>query len=64
MEIPDVVRPRGEQHSKAKMTEEGVREMRRLHRKGFGYRRLARAFGVSMSTAQQIIRRRTWAHVA
>jgi hypothetical protein len=57
--------PFGERHPKAKLTETVVREMRRLHtEEGWGGKRLAKRFGIEMKTAYDVIRRRSWKHVA
>lgn len=56
--------PMGENHTNAKLSEDDVREMRRLHKDGnCGYGRIAKHFRVSRATAYQVIRRFTWAHV-
>jgi len=55
---------RGESHFNTYLTEDQVREIRRLYVPGkYGFRRLAHQFGVSASAISQIIKRRTWAHV-
>lgn len=55
---------RGEESPHAKLTEEKVREMRRLYDKGaMGQKLLARKFGVNKTTAQDIVRRKSWTHV-
>jgi hypothetical protein len=56
--------PRGERNAKAKMTAEKVREMRQLYRDGWKQVDLAERFGVFQGTVSQIIRRKTWTHVA
>lgn len=53
----------GSQRPHAKLTEEEVIRLRELHRSGQGVRKLARAFGIAKTTAQQILRRRRWTHV-
>ena len=55
--------PRGEQHVNARLSVESVREIRRLHAEGFGYGRIAKAFNISRSQAERIVKRRAWAHV-
>lgn len=57
-------RPRGETHSRAVLTEEIVREMRRLHRGGTPQVRLVERYGVNKSVVSKVVRRRTWAHVS
>jgi hypothetical protein len=55
-------RPRGAEHGRAKLTAEQVAEMRRLHASGaLGYRKLARAFGISQRQAGRIVRGEQWA---
>lgn len=56
--------PRGEQRFAAKLTEDNVREMRRLRRdEGLLYREIACRFGVTMSTAKSAVCGHTWRHV-
>lgn len=55
--------PHGEGHYLAKLTEERVREMRRLHAEGWGYKRLAKEFKLNESTARSAVIRETWKHV-
>jgi HNH endonuclease len=57
-------RPRGEAHTRAKVTEEQVREIRRLNALGIGYRRLSKEYGLSRPSIQAITRRRSWKHVS
>jgi hypothetical protein len=55
---------RGEDKATAKLTEDDVREIRRLHfEEGHGHRKLARAFGIMHSGVGKILRRELWAHV-
>jgi hypothetical protein len=55
---------RGEGRPSAKLTEEGVREMRALHAQGgWSFYRLAKRWGVTYRTASDVIHRRTWKHV-
>jgi transposase len=49
----------GEMHSKAKLTDQQVREMREIHGQGIGYRRLAKRFGCGISTVRDIVLYRT-----
>lgn len=50
----------GQSHPKARLTDEQVREMRRLHHEeGVGYLRLGRQFGCGESTARDICTYRT-----
>ncbi len=54
---------RGEHHGRAKMTEEGVIEARRLSAEGWTLARLSERYGVLITTLSMIIRRETWQHV-
>lgn len=55
---------RGVDHPGAKLTEDQVRQIRALHSRGYGYRRLSQAFRMSQSSIRNIVMRRTWAHVS
>lgn len=57
------LRPKGERNGQSKLTEAQVREIRRLHGEGMGYRRLGQMFEVQRNTIRYIIIGRTWAHV-
>ena len=54
---------RGERNSQATITEETVREIRRMHSEGMGYKRLAKHFGVSWGLARGVASGRCWSHV-
>lgn len=54
---------RGEQRYNAKMTEEKVRELRRLRSEGWQYKDLIQKFGIDLKTAWLIIERKAWKHV-
>lgn len=56
--------PRGEKAGAAKLTDDDVREMRRLRDEGLPYKKIADRFGVAKYAAQLAIKRKTWAHVA
>jgi hypothetical protein len=56
--------PRGELQGRARLTDDLVREIRRRSKTGEGYGRLSRAYGVSPSTIELVVRRKTWKHVA
>ena len=57
--------PKGVANGGAKLTEDDVREIRRLYATGnFTRRELARQFGVSVPTISKIVNRQTWKHVA
>ncbi len=58
------VHPRGAAASRARLDEEKVRTIRADHEAGATMRALAARFGVAEPTVQQVIARRTWAHVA
>ena len=61
---PHTGAPHGEAHYAAKLNTEKVLNMRKLYEtQGIGRRRLARMFGVSASTAQNVLDRRIWHHV-
>lgn len=54
----------GERNGMAKLTEDDVREMRRLHlEQGLSGYRLAKKFGVHKQHAYDILARRYWAHI-
>lgn len=54
----------GEQHSRAKVTAEQVREIRTRYAQGETGRVLATAYGISLTATHCIIRRKSWAHIA
>lgn len=56
--------PHGERQHLAKMTEQGVREMRQLATEGATFKELGVRFGISASSAHSIVARKTWKHVA
>ena len=47
----------------AKLTEDAVREIRRLRETGLSHMKLARRFGVSTPVIQSILKGKTWVHV-
>jgi hypothetical protein len=54
-------RPRGERHGMAKLTEEQVRQIRRLRAEGHTYAAIAKMFGLrSKSTVIFITKGETW----
>jgi len=56
--------PKGAAHYRAKLTEDDVRENRRLYATGeFSQRELARRFGVHQRTIGRIVLRKNWKHV-
>jgi HNH endonuclease len=56
--------PRGVQKPQATITEEKVREIRSLAATGLRAPDIARRAGVTRAVADQILRRKTWRHVA
>jgi hypothetical protein len=54
---------RGEKNRNAKLTEQKVREIRKLHAEGRSMRGLAREHGVTKRAIQQILLGITWKHV-
>jgi hypothetical protein len=52
---------RGTSHCWHKLTEEEVREIRSLHRSGYGFSHLGRKFGVHYSSIRKIIIGKNWA---
>lgn len=48
----------------AKLTDERVREIRRLYAEGVTMRALSKQFGVSQPNISYIVNRKAWAHVA
>lgn len=55
---------RGERQGASKLTEPQVRELRSLAASGAQLASLARKFGIHWTTAQKIVVRRSWRHVA
>ena len=54
---------KGINNPSAKLTEDGIRQIRSLKLQGYGCRRIAKLFGIAMSTAAAILRRENWSHV-
>jgi hypothetical protein len=54
---------KGEQLTQAKLTDEAVREIRKLHGGGIKQRRIAEKFKVAEQTVYKILRGKTWCHV-
>jgi hypothetical protein len=54
---------RGENNSQAKLKDADVRNIRKLARSGIFASALAKMYGVSATTARDIIRRTTWKHI-
>ena len=59
---PDV-RPRGESHTSAILTENDVRMIRNRHAAGETFAALGREFGVSNVAVRSAVTRKSWAHV-
>ena len=54
---------KGEQFPQAKLTDDGVREVRRLRMAGLSQQAIADRFGVSQVVISLILRGKTWKHV-
>lgn len=54
---------RGENKPQAKLTDDKVRQIRQMHREGWSIARLAKEFGVGVSTMNQVVKGITWKHV-
>lgn len=54
---------RGAEHPQARLSADDVREIRRLHTEGIGYRRLGKRFNVHHQTVQAIVTGRSWSRV-
>jgi len=55
--------PKGEDHHRAKLTDDIVIEMRKMFRKGLSAVHISKIFGVDSSVAHAAIRGKTWSHV-
>jgi hypothetical protein len=53
----------GERNGSARLTEDQVREARRLRRSGATFAELGRRFGVSTNAAMYAVTGKTWAHL-
>ncbi len=60
---PPDPKAKGKKHPFAKLTENDVKEIRRLSNEGMSQRKLAAKFGVSRGTIEPIIKGETWKHV-
>lgn len=56
--------PRGEWVGNSKVTEENVIQIRQMFEAGVSRRAIASTFGIALPTLYQIVRRKTWTHVA
>jgi predicted transcriptional regulator len=54
---------RGEHRYNAKLTDDLVREIRRLHQEGMRGRAIGKAFGLTESAVSAIVRGKAWKHV-
>lgn len=63
-EYPPKDRPRGEQVSSAKLTENQVREIRSLALTKLSFAEIGRRFGVTQPNVAAIVKRRKWQHIA
>ncbi len=54
---------KGENHPKAKLTTEQVRQIRDLFSKGFSTNVIARNYKVSNWNIEEIVKRKTWTHI-
>lgn len=57
------MRLRGEDHPNAKLTNEQVREIRKLYDTGFSNNVIARNFKISSWNVEEIGKRKTWTHI-
>ena len=56
---------KGEKNARAKITAERVQEIRTLHAAGgVGYKAISKRFGLPWGTIRNVVKRRTWAHLA
>lgn len=59
-----IPRPKGERNANSVLTENLVREIRALHAAtGMKFSPIGRKFGVSPTTIEAVVRRKTWKHV-
>lgn len=54
----------GERHHFAKLNDDKVREIRRLHSTGIDYLTLSNRYGVDQSVIGRVVTRKAWKHVA
>lgn len=55
--------PRGESSGVSKLTDDGVREIRRMFSEGATITKIAQAFGLHKSTVSAVVNRKRWTHV-
>lgn len=54
---------KGERNAWSKLTDEKVRELRKMRNSGASFRELGMCFGVSGSAAKKVVDGKTWGHV-
>jgi len=54
---------RGEKHGYSKLTEDDVREIRRLYAGGRFHREIAEEYGIALSHVSRICNRKSWKHI-
>ncbi len=62
--IPTTIPTSGERNGRSRLTEDAVREIRRLYAQGVSQNTLAETFGVSGGMISKVLNRVNWAHVA
>ena len=56
--------PRGESHGNAKLSDDTIRQIRALYKRGsVGYVQVGQRFGIHAMTVKAIVTRKSWAHV-
>ena len=58
-----VKEPRGEKVFRSKMTQDTVKEIRRLYSRGMLQREISKKFGIAQSQVSRIITEQNWSHV-
>lgn len=53
----------GESHYATKLTEESIKQIRRLRSDGLSYPQIASRFGITDTSARNIVIRHTWKHI-
>ncbi len=61
--IRDENRPRGSANARARLTDAGVREIRRLRSTGLSQQAIGERIGVSQSAVSHVLRGKTWGHI-
>jgi len=57
------LKPNGEKHGRAKLTNEKVREIRNRYKKGELQRKIAKDFNISRQHISNIVNRKQWTHI-